>query len=754
MKRFFHHLCLSALTVSAVSSALSTAAQEKKVLGLEELIPGGSGRTAYYAQDLGTTRWWGDKVILWKDAAEMPTSSADFSENLKASSEEHGVVVSLDAATGKEAALFPMSRLHALLEKEGLGKVYDLAPIRFPYPDKKQMQVRISGKGYAWIDFERWTMDRFIPVPAEAAHADVSPSRLMVAYTKGNNLFVGTGSGEQTVTSEPEGIVCGQSVHRDEFGISKGTFWNPQGNLLAFYRMDESMVTPYPLVNTAARVAEVSLPRYPMAGMTSHKVQVGIYDPSTQKTVYLQTGDPTDRYFTNISWSPDGRKLYMIELNRDQNHARLLRYDAASGQMEACLLEEKNEKYVQPLHPIAFLPWEKDAFLYRSQRDGYDHFYLYRTDGTLLGQLTRGEWIVHDLLGFDEKTHEVIFTSSQSSPLSTHAWRMKVEVKGTSMAQETPRLFSLYRDGWQTPSLSPSGRFLLSWHESHELYNEVDLLDGYGKLAPRHLLSAPNPYKDCVMPSIEVGTLQAADGHTPLYYRLLKPADFDPAKKYPVVIYVYGGPGVRLIADRPHYDARGWDLYMANRGYLVFSLDGRGSSGRGFDFESCTFRHLGIEECKDQMCGVDFLKSLPFVDSTRIGVHGWSFGGHMTTALMLRYPDTFRAGVAGGAVIDWKYYEVMYGERYMDTPQQNPEGYEACDLKKLAGQLKGRLLMIHDDQDPVVVPQHVVSFLQACVEARTYPDFFLYPGHEHNVLGRDRVHLHEKITRYFDEYLK
>ena len=268
-----------------------------------------------------------------------------------------------------------------------------------------------------------------------------------------------------------------------------------------------------------------------------------------------------------------------------------------------------------------------------------------------------------------------------------------------------------------------------------------------------NLLTAKNPYEGYEMPDIEVGTLKAADGKTDLYYRIIKPANFDPAKKYPAIIYVYGGPHAQMITNGWMNAARGWDLYMANKGYIMFSLDNRGSSNRGLEFENATFRQLGIEEGKDQVKGVEYLRSLPYVDGNRIGVHGWSFGGHMTTALMLRYPEIFKVGVAGGPVIDWGYYEVMYGERYMDTPQSNPEGYRQCNLKNLAGNLKGHLLIIHDDHDDTCVPQHTLSFMKACVDARTYPDLFIYPTHKHNVQGRDRVHLHEKITRYFEDYL-
>jgi dipeptidyl-peptidase-4 len=269
-----------------------------------------------------------------------------------------------------------------------------------------------------------------------------------------------------------------------------------------------------------------------------------------------------------------------------------------------------------------------------------------------------------------------------------------------------------------------------------------------------NLLNATEPLDAYKRPEITVGTLKAADGKTDLYYRLIKPVDFDPNKKYPAVIYVYGGPHAQLIHNTRNYDARGWDLYMAQLGYVMLTVDNRGSENRGMEFENAIYRQLGTEEMKDQMKGVEMLKSLPYVDADRIGVHGWSFGGFMTTNLMLTYNDTFKVGVAGGPVIDWNYYEIMYGERYMDTEAQNPEGFKNANLKLRAGDLKGRLQIIIGANDPTCVPQHTVTFLRACIDAGTQPDFFIYPGAGHNMTGRDRFHLYTRITRYFEDYLK
>ena len=235
---------------------------------------------------------------------------------------------------------------------------------------------------------------------------------------------------------------------------------------------------------------------------------------------------------------------------------------------------------------------------------------------------------------------------------------------------------------------------------------------------------------------------------------MVKPANFDPAKKYPTVIYVYGGPHAHNVDARWHWGSRSWETYMAQKGYITFIIDNRGSENRGRDFEQATFRQLGQVEMKDQMKGVEYLQSLSYVDTTRMGVHGWSFGGFMTISLMTNYPDVFKVGVAGGPVIDWKWYEVMYGERYMDTPQSNPEGYAKSSLIHQAKNLKGRLQIISGLNDPTVVPQNAYSFLKACIAAGTQPDFYVYPGQGHNMQGHQSVHLHERITRYFEDYLK
>ena len=731
MKRVFLLVCLFCMTATA------SFAQEKKSYTLEDVIPGGNNYFNLVPKNIPGLQWWGD-VCVRTDV-----------EN----------IVTINVRNGKETVLVTLDEVNeALLNGEKpfqptqeLKQLRTLMGASLPWGDQKVITFR-QGNYMIWYDFGQKKISNLFRLNEKAANLDFCKENGYVAYTVGSNLCIAH-EGEKDLQinpdekkADPMDIVYGQAVHRNEFGIYKGTFWSPKGNCLAFYRMDQSMVTAYPQVNTTTRIATLEPDKYPMAGMTSHKVTVGVYHIQNGKTVYLQAGDPTDRYFTNISWSPDEKSIYVIELNRDQNHSQLVRYNAETGAKEAMLFEETHPKYVEPQHPIVFLPWDSNQFIYWSQRDGFHHLYLYNKEGQLIKQLTQGDWLVQDILGFNTARKEMIIASTEISPLQTNIFSLNVKTgKRTLLGQQ---------DGTHSARLSASGTYLIDNFTSFNVPREISILPTNGKTGV-NLLTATDPMKEQYnLPEITLGTIKAADGKTDLYYRLIKPVNFDPNKKYPAIIYVYGGPHAQLIHNNRFYDARGWDLYMAQKGYVMLTVDSRGSDNRGLEFENCTFRQLGVEEMKDQVEGAKFLQSLPYVNADKIGVHGWSFGGFMTTNLMLTYPEIFKVGVAGGPVIDWQYYEVMYGERYMDTPQTNPEGYKNSNLKLKAGNLKGRLEVIIGGADPTCVPQHSYTFLRACIDAGTHPDFFVYPEDGHNMMGRDRVHLHEHITRYFEDHLK
>ena len=728
-------MTIKQLIVGAMLSTMIFAPQSmsaQKLFTLEDLNYGGNNFHNMVPKNRYTA-WWGDQLVR---------TDAEF-------------CALIDKNTGKETRLFSLDDVNQWVETAGNIKVHSFYYATFPYPNQPLVLLNAS-KTRMLVNWKTkqlvWKQDT-----KDESSADWNAQSRAVAFVKGDNLYVcnAQGTHKQLTKDGSRDIVYGQSVHRDEFGIYKGTFWSNDGQKLAFYRMDQSMVANYPLVDIDTRIATETPVRYPMAGEKSHLVTVGIYDLKTDKTVYLNTGDPTDRYFTNIAWSPDGKLIYLIELNRAQNHYSLDAYDATTGNKTATLYTESSDKYVHPMHAITFLPWDNSRFILQSEKDGYNHLYLFDTSGKQIKQLTTGKWIVIDLMGFNAKTKEAIILSTEASPIQNNLYAVNLQTGARRLLDNGKGCHAntTGEGGSHKIALSSSGQWILDSYTEPTVPRNIDIVNVASAKATRYF-TADNPWKGYTVPEYSCGTIKAADGTTDLYYRMVKPTNFDPNKKYPTIIYVYGGPGVRNVEARWHYWSRGWETYMAQKGYLLFILDNRGSSARGLAFEQATFHHLGVEEVKDQMKGVEYLTSLPYVDKNRMGVHGWSFGGFMTTNLITTHPEVFKVGVAGGPVIDWKWYEVMYGERYMGTPQNNPKGYAESSLLPKAKNLKGKLEIITGMNDPVVVPQHCLNFLQECIKVGTQPDFFVYPGEPHNMRGHQSTHLHERISQYFDDYLK
>ena len=738
MKKTF---LLAVLLVATTMTAQTT----KKSFTLDDLLGGGSTFWNLQPKYMFST-WWGEIPV------ELTVEEAKVIKN------EKGKIKS------EREKLFSADELNEVL---GEKIVRSCTNLTFPYAEQPVVKVQ-TPKEIILIDFEKKEVVWRGQIQEGASELVWNKESRAMAYCIGSNVFVQTADGQRTqlTTDGNDDIVYGHSVSREEFGIYNGLFWSPDGQRLAFYKKDQSRIPSYPQVDITLRIAATYVDKYPMAGEESEDVSVAVFDVPTGKTVWLQNPKPKTDYMTNLSWAPDGSKLYVFELNRDQDFMQLFGYDAATGAKDAePLIEEKHPKYVEPLHTLAFLPWDATKVVMQSSRDNWNHLYLIdlskkmypewreaagggtACDHVKVTLLTPGDFTVRDFLGFNQKEKTALFIGNITHPL--HHTIHKVQIK---IVREKCRLLSA-GEGVHSATLSASGAQLIDTYSSPTVARRVALTDTKSGKSTT-LLDAEDPWKDYNVPEITSGSIKAADGETDLYYRLIKPVDFDPTKKYPTVVYVYGGPHAHNVQASRGYYFRGWEIYMAQLGYVIFVLDNRGSQYRGQKFEQATFRHLGDEEMKDQMKGVEFLKTLPYVDADRMGVHGWSFGGFMTTNLMCTYPDVFKVGVAGGPVVDWKYYEVMYGERYMDTPQQNPEGYASSGLLPKAKNLKGRLQIILGYNDPTCVPQHTLSFIRASIDAGTQPDLFLYPGDGHNMFGTDQVHLHERITRYFEDYLK
>jgi len=661
-----------------------------------------------------------------------------------------------------------LADINSALEKQGEKAVKSFPSITH-WVDKNAFYFR-AGRKYFCYNIKEKRISNIIIVPEDADNLQIDYKNGEATCTLGNGLVVwrfNTSADPNKMDSLVkrglwelrsdtvqiyarvrdgellQDVKFGHVVHRNEFGIDKGSFWSPTGRYLAFYRMDESMVTDYPIVNTTTRIAELNNEKYPMAGMKSHEVTLGVYDYATEKTVYMKTGEPADQYLTSVTWSPDEKYIFIGVLNREQNHLKLNQYDATTGDFVKTFFEEKNQRYVEPSDPLYFLPNDPTKFLWVSQKSGWKHLYLYDINGKELKAVTQGQWVVKSFEGFDNKGENIFIYSNKDELTGNRMYVVNLKSgKVEPVCSE---------DGTHTVLASYDGKYFLDRYSNIYLPNEIKLKDAKGKTL-QVLLRDTASLSEYSLPKVQLGTLKNGNGDD-LYYRLILPTDFDPKRKYPVFVYVYGGPHSQLVTNS--WLSGGHFLhYMAQKGYVVFTLDNRGTANRGFEFESTIHRRLGTVEVEDQMVGVNYLKSLPYVDTNRFSVDGWSYGGFMTITLKLQHPEIFKVATAGGPVIDWKYYEVMYGERYMDTPEENPEGYQNNSLLNQVDKLQGRLLIIHGAIDPTVVWQNSLQFLTEAVKKQKQVDYFVYPTHEHNVRGMDRVHLWEKIEDYHRTFNK
>jgi len=709
-------LCLFAILVFA---GIKTLQSQDKLFTLNDYMNGD-----LYPESISNLRWLADQ-----DAFTYV---------------ENNAIIRKDAAKSESAdTILRISDFNIAAKKAGLDEMR-----RFP--------------GIQWIDESRFyfTRDQKIFVfnfadtsltkqneySENANNLERNEETFSLAYTIDNNLMVAM-DGEVLKVSEEENpdILYGHVPSRNEFGINNGSFWSPNGKLLAFYKIDQTEVLDYPMVDIFHRIAKADPIKYPMAGMKSQKVDLGVFNPDFNEITWVRANGPENQYLTSVSWGPDSKYIYIGLLNRDQNHLQMNKYNAITGKFIKTLFEETDERYVEPSHALHFLKTDPEKFIWQSRRDGWNHLYLYNTEGELVKQITEGEWEVIGFLGLDTEEKNVYYTSTAVSPLERHLYKTSVKKGKTKQLTE--------QTGTHRIRASKSKNYFIDVFSSTEMARAYFLLDGDGVIIDT-LLTDENPYDEYKVGELEIFSIKADDEETDLFCRLIKPIDFDPGKKYPALVYVYGGPHAQMVRNSWTGGSGFWLNYMAQQGYVVFTLDNRGSANRGFEFESIIHRQCGEKEMADQMAGVEYLKTLDYVDPDRIGVDGWSYGGFMTTMLLLRKPETFKVGCAGGPVIDWKWYEAMYGERYMDTPMQNPEGYENANVLNYVDQLNGKLLIIHGTNDPVVMWQNSLTFLDECIKKGKQVDYFVYPGAGHNMRGKARVHMFEKITDYFDEYLK
>ena len=653
--------------------------------------------------------------------------------------------------TGKMADLpiLTVDQLNTQLPKDGGLKGFP----SITWESADQFSFEQNDKDYVFNVIKNSLTER-LTLDGKAERSDLDATEHKMAYTLEEDLYVrspGKTEALRVTDDGADGIVNGRSVHREEYGITKGTFWSPSGEKLAFYHMDESMVTPYSLEDISTQPSTFKKIRYPMAGQTSHQVKLGVFDVASNRTTFMKTSGAPDDYLTNISWDPTGKYVFIIHLNRATDKLRVVQYDASTGEAMRTVLEEEDKKWLEPQHPLTFLKRAPTQFIYWSQQDGHWHLYLYDTGKGLVRQLTKGAWVVKNIIGFDEKEvalyvegTDLIDPQDPKGAMETHLYRVNIASGKTIKLTKQP--------GTHSGQLDASGLHLIDTWSSLTVPGRTDIIDAEKGTVLKTLVTSKDPLAGMNVGTIEFAKVAGENGDV-LNARLIKPENFDSRQKYPVLVYVYNGPHVQLVTNSFLGGASLWMLHAAQRGYIVFTVDGHGSENRGKAFEQAIYRQLGVTEVKDQLRGVDYLKTLPYVDAARMAVHGWSFGGHVTTALLLRSPGTFKVGVAGGPVMDWGMYEVMYTERYMDTPAENPEGYALTRNTDKADGLRNKLLVITGGMDDTVLPEHSYTFLKNCVDKNVQVDFFEYPGHAHNVRGKDRVHLYTKVLDYIDSGL-
>lgn len=705
---------LCAQSIAPDNVIMTTAGNQKgeKMLTMEETI-------------LGYSLYPSNKGYNWRPSTNSLTSV------------ESKALVERDSQSQKSSEVISLDEINEIVGGEFKG---------FPgYTWLTKDEISISSGGiYYKVNVAEKKLVYSFKIDAKGANFTPSTGDLF-AFTKKNNLYYCDKLGNvfNVTNDKDKNIVNGQTVSRSEFGITNGIFWSPDSKKLAYYRKDESKVATFPLLNINTRGGELVELKYPMAGMTSENIQLMVYDIASQKSIAMKVNDfGREQYLTNITWSPEGDFIYIQVLDRDQKNMKLNKYNASNGRFIKTVLTETNEKYVEPLDCLVFLKGDNSKFIYRTDnRDGYRNLYLCDDNG-VIERITEVDANVV-LVGQDDKN--IYYTSAEISPVENHLF--KQNIKSGKREQLTEG------SAWHNIRLSSSGEYFIDDYSNVETPRVIELVST-DKGAKQTLHTAPNPMKDYNLGEVYLGKIKSADGKYDNYYRLTTPVDFDPAKKYPTVVYVYGGPHSQMVKNTWLASQGRWEAYMAQRGYVVYVQDNRGTSNQGAEFEKAIHGQCGQAEMADQMEGVKMLQSLPFVDSERIGVHGWSYGGFMTISLITNYPEVFKVGVAGGPVIDWKWYEVMYGERYMDSPHRNQEGYEKVSLMNKAKDLEGKLLICQGAVDDVVVWQHSLSFIRACVVANKQVDYFPYPAAQHNVIGKDRIHLMDKVTMYFDDYLK
>ncbi|HEX2713880.1 MAG TPA: DPP IV N-terminal domain-containing protein [Candidatus Acidoferrales bacterium] len=662
----------------------------------------------------------------------------------------------LDVKTGRRRPLVDSDKLRGLLppsepgrgQRTGLGRV---EPQQYFWAPGGEALLIVAPDHLSWFDLKTETGKRLTDLPAQGGAIEdpkISPDGRWVSFVRNYDLWVvnvATGEERQLTRDGREELRNAQLdwVYPEELEIRTAYWWSPDSSQIAFLQMDERPVTRYPLVDFLSYTGETEMMRYPKAGDANPIVRVGLVSALGGSPRWVDTGRDTNIYIARVAWLRDSKRLALERLNRAQNKLELLFADVADGRAQVILTEE--DKYWINLHDGFYFLADGRRFLWSSERDGFNHLYLYDVNGQLLRQLTRGAWEVTSLAGVDEARGAVYFVATEKSPIERHLYRVGLD--GGDVTRLTRE------DGTHTINMAPGAGHYLDTYSDVMTPQRQDVYRTEGPEAAQSRMTL-NENKVAELAAyklqpVEFLSVRGADG-TPLHAMMIKPVGFDASRKFPVLVYLYGGPHGQVVRNAWGGSTFLWHQLMAQKGYIIFSLDNPGMAARGHAFETPIYHHMSEVELAEQLSGVAYLKSLPYVDAARIGIWGWSYGGYMTCTAMLNAADVFKAGFAGSPVTDWRQYDTIYTERYMGLPQENPEGYKQSSPVTHVAKLKGKLLIAAATGDDNVHFGNAVEFAEKLIEAGRYAEVMIYPGRGHGINDPSaRIHLFRRVTQFF-----